>query len=301
MKISYNWLLELTGLDWPVEEAGDRLTLCGTACEEINPTDQYMDKVVVAEVLDLNPVEGADKIRLAKVNIGNEKMDLICGAPNVAVGQKVPVALLGAELAGGMKIKKAKIRGIESCGMICSERELGLSDDHSGILVLDPNAKPGTPLAEHLDFTDNQLVFEITPNRPDSMCAIGLARDLAGLGGVKVKKPVFELKESSEEAAKVISVEIEAPDVCPRYAARVIKGVKMGQSPWWMQKRLISAGIRPISNVVDISNYVMLETGQPLHAFDLNRFDSDKVVVRKAKDKEKFTTLDGQEHELIPR
>lgn len=300
MKISYQWLRELTGLDWPAEELGDRLTLCGTACEEIEATDRYMDKVVVAEVIDLKPIEGASKIRLATVNIGAEQMDLVCGAPNVAVGQKVPVALLKAKLAGDIVIKKAKIRGVESCGMICSERELGLSDDHSGIWVLEDDAKVGTPLADHLDFHDYQLTFELTPNRPDSMSAIGIARDLAALASIKVKLPQFELQECSVKASDSISVSIEDSDACPRYAARVIKGVKVGPSPWWIRKQLLTAGIRPISNVVDITNYVMIETGHPLHAFDLDRFGSNKVVVRRATDGEKFATLDGQVHELTP-
>jgi len=299
MKVSYKWLLELTGVNWSVEEMGKRLTLCGTAVEDTEAMHRHMDKVVVAEVLDLKPIEGADKIRLATVNTGSETMDLVCGAPNVAKGQKVPVALLGAELAGGIVIKKAKIRGVVSCGMICSERELGLSDDHSGILVLPSDAVSGTPLAEYLDFEDYRLTFELTPNRPDSMCAIGIARDIAALASIKVKKPAVELNETGEKAADVVSVKIEDPDACPRYAARVIKNVKIGPSPWWLKKKLITSGVRPINNVVDITNIVMLECGHPLHAFDLDRFGSREVVVRRAHDKEKFTTLDEREHELI--
>ena len=300
MKISYQWLLELTGLDWPVEEVADRLTLSGTSCEDIESTSRYMDRVVVGEVLDLQPIEGASKIRLATVNLGSETLDLVCGAPNVAVGQKVAVAKLGAKLAGDMEIKKVKIRGVESVGMICSERELGISDDHSGILVLDKGAKIGTPVAEALDFNDYILDFELTPDRADSTSAIGIARDLAVLGGVKLKMPTCDIHEASEPASKHIKVSIDDPVGCPRYAARVIRNIKIGPSPWWIKKKLITAGVRPISNVVDIGNLIMLETGNPLHAFDLKLFGSNEVLVRKAREGEMFTTLDGVEHKLTP-
>ncbi len=297
MKVSYKWLIELTGLDWSVEDVAQRLTNCGTACEEIEAAAQYMDKVVVGEVTNLMPVEGADKLRLASVNLGGESMDLVCGAPNVQVGHKVPVATIGAKLAGDMVIKKAKIRGVESAGMICSERELGLSDDHSGIMVLDESSPIGMPLAQHLDIEDYRLTFELTPNRPDSMSAIGIARDLAAVAGGVVTRPRFELKETGGKASDCIDVKIDAPDGCPRYVARVIRGIKIGKSPWWLRKRLLMSGIRPISNVVDITNYVMLECGHPLHAFDYDKFGSKKVVVRFAKKGEKFTTLDGREHQ----
>ncbi|MDF1545894.1 MAG: phenylalanine--tRNA ligase subunit beta [bacterium] len=300
MKISYNWLVELTGVDWSAEEVADRLTLCGTACEEIESTSRYMDKVVVAEVLDLKPIEGADKICLATVNDGASTFDVVCGAPNVAVGMKVPLAQIGAKLVGDIVIKKVKIRGIESTGMICSERELGLSESHEGIMELDTGAKVGQPLAEYLDFNDYILTFELTPNRADSLSAIGIARDLAALAEVEIKRPKVELNEIEEKASDVVSVAIEDLNACPRYAARVIRGVKIGPSPWWLQKKIITAGMRPISNIVDITNLVMLECGHPLHAFDLDRFGSNEVIVRLAKDKEKFTTLDGQTHELTP-
>lgn len=301
MKLPYTWLIELSGVDWSAEELGDRLTLCGTACEYIEPADTFMDKVVVGEITVINPVPKADKIRLATVNLGDRTLDVVCGAPNIEVGQKVPVATLGAKLAGGIEIKRAKIRGIESEAMICSERELGLSEDHSGIMVLESSAIPGTPLAKQLDLDGEfQLTFELTPNRPDSMSAIGVARDIAGLTGNPVKRPSADFKEIDTPASDYISIAIDDPDACPRYAARVIRNLKIGPSPWWMQKVLLLSGIRPISNIVDISNYVMLETGHPLHAFDYDRFGSKEVVVRRGKEKEKFTTLDGQKHELTP-
>jgi len=300
MKISYNWLIELTGLDWSVEETADRLTMCGTACEDVEQTARYMDRVVVGEVVGLKPIEGASKIQLARVNIGSEVLDSVCGAPNVAVGQKVPLALIGAKLADDFEMKKVKIRGVESTGMICSERELGISQDHSGIMVLEENAPLGKPLIEYLDYDDYILTFELTPNRADSMSAIGIARDMAALASTKLRKPEFNLAESSERAGDYIKVSIEDRHGCPRYAARVIRNVKIAPSPWWIKKKLLMSGIRPISSVVDVTNLVMLETGHPLHAFDLDRFGSDEVVVRKAGQGEKFTTLDGQEHELTP-
>ena len=300
MRVSYQWLRELTGVDWPVEEMADRLTLCGTACEDIIATDRYLDKVVVGEVTGLGPIKGADKIKLATVNLGSETMDLVCGAPNVAVGQKVAVAQVGARLSGDIVIKKAKIRGVESRGMICSERELGFSDDHSGILVLEVTAVPGTPLVEHLDYHDYIMVFELTPNRGDSMSAIGIARDLAGLAGTTVKYPEAKLNPISDNVADHFDVISEDPIGCPRFTARMIRNVKIGPSPWWIQKKLLACGMRPISNVVDIANLVMLETGNPVHTFDYDMLASDKIVVRRAKEGEKLTTLDGKDHKLTP-
>jgi len=298
MPISYQWLKELTGLDWPVEEMAERLTLSGIACESIESTARYMSGVVVGLVTDLKPIKGADKIRQATVEVGGSAFDLVCGAPNVAVGQKVPVALEGARLAGDIEIKRTKIRGVESRGMICSQRELGISDDHSGIWVLDPGAEIGRPLAEVLDFDDYVMDFEITPNRGDALAAFGIARDLAALGGVRVKYPTFELRTIPDNVSQYFSAVSEDLEACPRFTARIIRDVKIGPSPWWLQKRLLTSGMRPVSNVVDIANFVMLETGNPIHAFDLDRLSSDKIVVRRARDGEPLITLDGKEHTL---
>ena len=300
MKLPYSWLVELSGSKWPAIEMGDRLTLCGTACEDIEPTARYFDKIVVGKVLDIKAISGADKIRQATVDIGKEKLDLVCGAPNLEVGQKVAVAVIGARLAGGIEIRKARIRGIESSGMICSESELGISQDHAGILVLDNSCKVGKSLVKALDYDDYIMTFELTPNRGDSMSAIGVARDIAALSSSKISRPKFKIKPSKEKAGKYIKVEIEDKSACQRYAARIIKDIKIAESPWWLKKKLLMCGIRPINNVVDISNFVMLECGQPLHAFDLNRFGSNKVVVRRARKNEMFKTLDEKEHKLSP-
>ncbi len=300
MKMSYNWLKELTGLSWPAEEAARRLTMCGTAVEEIEPMARYLDRVVVGEVVELMPIEGASDIRVARVNVDSRLVNSVCGAPNVAVGQKVPLALEGARLAGDIEMKRVEIRGVESTGMICSEREIGISQDHSGIMVLDSDAPVGRPLAEYLNLDDYVLTFELTPNRPDSMSAIGLARDLAALASVSVRRPQFALTESSRAAVDHVQVSIDDPHGCPRYAARVIRDVKIASTPWWVKTRLLMSGVRPINNVVDITNYVMLECGHPLHAFDLDRLGSNRIVVRRARDKERFTALDETEHSLSP-
>ncbi len=298
MKLPYSWLVQLSGLKWPAAKMADRLTLCGTACEDVLPTARTLDKVIVGKVLELHAVEGADKIKRAVVTVGKESFDVICGAPNVAAGQRVPVATIGAKLANGMEIKRAKIRGVESFGMICSESELGLSNDHSGIMVLDINAKVGVPLVKFLDYDDYVMTFELTPNRGDSLSAFGIARDLAALGSVKIKRPKFKVKSSNKKTSAFIKVKIEDTDACPRYAARIIQNVKFAESPWWIKKRLIMCGIRPINNVVDVTNYVMMECGHPLHAFDYDRFGSTEVLVRRAKNGESLTTLDGKTHKL---
>lgn len=298
--MSYQWLKELTGVDWSVEQMAEKLTLCGLACEDLISTARHMDKVVVGEVTGLEAVEGADKIRKATVCIGDESLSVICGAPNVAVGQKVPMALIGAKLAGDLTIKKAKIRGVVSSGMICAQDELGISSDHAGIWVLDPAAVPGTPLVDALDFDDYIMDFEMTPNRGDAMSAIGIARDVAALALVKVVAPGFDLKPSPEKVSGCLKVSIADPDACPRFTGRIIRNVKIGPSPWWVQKKLLTAGVRPISNVVDVTNLVLLETGNPIHAFDFDKFGSNEVVVRRARPDEKFKTLDGKDHTLTP-
>jgi len=300
MKISYAWLQELSGVRWPVTQAAERLTLCGLACESIEPTDRYLGKVVVGEVREVRPIPGADKIKQAVVDTGSEICELVCGAPNVAVGQKVPVALEGAVLAGNLTVKKVKIRGIESRGMICSERELGLSDDHSGIMVLDPTAKLGRPVVDELDYDDYILDFDITPNRGDALSAIGIARDLAALAGTRISYPDYKLKATGRDVNAEFSAASDDHEACPRFTARIIRNVTLRPSPWWLRKRLLACGVRPISNVVDVTNYIMLETGNPIHAFDLDRFGSNKVVVRRARQGEKLVTLDGKEHTLSP-
>ncbi|MDZ4722867.1 MAG: phenylalanine--tRNA ligase subunit beta [candidate division Zixibacteria bacterium] len=300
MKLSYKWLKELTGVQWSAQEMADRLTLCGTAVEEVESTAKYLDNIIVGEVISLSPIEGAKSIQKAVVNTGIAHVEVVCGAPNVAVGQKIPFAQIGAKVSGGLEIKKVTIRGVESSGMICSESELGISQDHAGIMVFDALAPLGTPVADYLDYDDYILHFELTPNRGDSMSALGIARDLAALSKVKVKRPEIALRPSAKKSSDYIKVSIEDSAACPRFTARVIRNLKIGQSPWWVKKKLLTAGIRPISNIVDVTNLVMLETGNPLHAFDLDKFGSNEVVVRRAKDGEELLTLDGKVRKLTP-
>lgn len=275
MKISYNWLKSYVNIPWDVEETGDKLTDTGLEVEGIEPFESIpggLEGVVVGEVLEVEKHPNADRLRLCKVNVGNgEPLSIVCGAPNVAQGQKVPVATVGAKLypAEGdpFEIKKGKIRGEVSMGMICAEDELGLGNDHDGIMVLDAGLDPGTPAAEVFGIERDQ-VFEIglTANRADATSHFGVARDLAAVQRVKASFP--ELKTTSGTFKSPISVNIEHPEKCARYVGIYIKGITVKPSPEWMQNRLKAIGLRPINNIVDITNFVLHELGQPLHAFD---------------------------------
>ncbi len=298
MKLPYSWLKELSGADWSIEEMEDRLTRSGTAGVAQRIEREHFDHVVVGRISKLDRHPDADKLLVAEVDTGGASHTVICGAPNCAVGQKVVMALPGARLKGEFEIKEIKMRGVKSAGMICAEDELGLSDDHSGIIVLDEDAPLGKPVYDYLDLGDAVFNFEITPNRPDCLSAIGVAREIAVLDGREFHPAFDPPAESNRKASDYIKVTIDDPDACPRYTARIIDGVTIGQSPWWMRKRLMDCGVRPINTIVDITNFVMLETGHPLHAFDYDRFGSKEVVVRRAAAGEKFTTLDGKDHVL---
>ncbi len=298
MQIPYSWIKELVDIDWSPEELADRLTLSGSETEVEYPYKSAFDKFLVGQIIDLEKIEGTDHLMRAMVDNGSEKLQVVCGAPNSELNQKIVFAGVGAELPDGMKIKKVKLRGVESLGMICSEREIGLSDDHSGIIILDKEAPIGEEVGKYLGLDDAVLKLDLTPNRPDMMSAFGIARDVACLAGKPVKRPSFDLAEESEEAEDYIKVSIDDPDACPRYAGRMIKNVTIKASPWWMKQKLLLCGMRPISNIVDITNYVMLEYGHPLHAFDYDRLERKEIVVRRAKEGEIFNTLDGTEHKL---
>jgi len=298
MKLPYTWLKELSGVDWSVEEMAERLLRSGTAGVAERIDSEHFANVVVGEIRDLKRHPNADKLLVAEVESGSGTQTVICGAPNCAVGQKVALALPGACLRGEFEIKEITMRGVKSAGMICAEDELGLSDDHSGIIVLDPDAPLGKPVYEYLGLDETVFNFEITPNRPDCLSVIGVAREISVLAD-KEFRVLFDVpRESERKAGDYIAVRINDPDACPRYAARMIDNITIGPSPQWMRKRLMDCGMRSINNIVDITNYVMLETGHPLHAFDYDRFGSKEVVVRRAKKKEKFISLDEQEHTL---
>ncbi len=303
MKAPLKWLAEYVDITVTPQELARLLTSAGSEVAAIESTGRAWDKISVAQVADVCPHPNADRLRLATVDLDGEQMTVVCGAPNVAPGQKVAFARVGAELIDGhtgepIVLKAAKIRGVESAGMVCSEKELGLSDQHEGILVLPDDAPVGMPLAEFLG--DTVLDLDITPNRPDCLSVLGIAREVAALTSTSVREPLLGYPEMGRLIKDRASVEIAAPDLCPRYCAALIDGLQIGPSPPWMQERLLAAGVRPISNVVDITNYVMLELGQPLHAFDFSLISGRKIIVRRARPGEVLVTLDGTERPLDP-
>ena len=300
MQVPLSWIKELVDIDWTASELAERLTLSGAEAEVEFITDIPFDNIVIGKVISCDRVPNSDHLSLAIVDDGKEKVQVICGAPNVAAGQKIVLARVGAELKGGFKIKKAKLMGVESNGMICSERELGISDDHSGIMVLDEDAPVGEPFFRATGLDDPIIKLDLTPNRPDLMSAIGVARDVACLAGKKIRRPEYELKETDEKARDRVKIGIDDPDACPRYGARMIMDMTVGESPWWIKRRLMLCGFRPISNIVDITNLILMETGHPLHAFDYDKLNRKEILVRRAKEGEKFTTLDGKSHTMNP-
>jgi phenylalanyl-tRNA synthetase beta chain len=299
MKFPLSWLKELVDFEDTIEGLSDKLTFAGLEVENIETIGGSFEGVVVGEILAIEPHPNADKLRLCTVEYGTEEtMRVVCGAPNVEVGGKYPFAPVGTTLPGGFTLKKAKIRGEVSMGMLCAKDELGLGEDHSGLMVLDADLAPGTPFGSLMPPPEHVFELEITPNRPDCLSIIGIAREVAAIYGTELKMPSIEFKESTEAVNSLVSVDIQDEERCPRYTARVLKNAKVGPSPNWMAARLEACGIRAINNLVDITNYVMLETGHPLHAFDYNLLHEGKIIVRRAAAGEKFTTLDEAEREL---
>jgi phenylalanyl-tRNA synthetase beta chain len=295
MKVPVSWLSEyvdLTGLS--TKDLSDKLTFSGVEVEGITQTGfARTEHYVVAEVRTCDPHPNADRLRLCKVFDGTTELQIVCGAPNVAAGQKVCLAQLGATLPDGSKLKKAKIRGVESFGMLCAADELGLSDNHDGLHLLDPALPAGRPLHEVLPPADTIFDLEITWNRSDCLSLLGIAREFAALLGRPVKHPDVSFPETGRPVAELAAVHVEDPLLCPRYTARVLTGVKDAPAPAWMQRRLELCGVRPISLIVDVTNYVMLECGQPLHAFDYHRVAEHTLIVRRARADEKLATLDN--------
>ncbi|MCK4426932.1 MAG: phenylalanine--tRNA ligase subunit beta [candidate division Zixibacteria bacterium] len=298
MKVSYKWLKELVNFDWLPEELAAKLTDAGVEVETITPLGKGLERVVVGEIKGIQKHPQADNLSICEVEIGSEFLQIVCGAPNVKEKAKVPVALIGARLPTGMEIIKTTLRGVDSFGMICSEKELGIGEDQKGIMILGSELKIGLPISVALDLEDFVLDLDLTPNRADCLSIIGVARDVGALFGSSVKKPQIKFNETDELTKDWAEVEIEDSSACPRYAARVIKDVKIKSSPFWLKRKLESVGMRPINNVVDITNFVMMETGHPLHAFDYDLFSQRKVIVRRAEDGEKFITLDEVERTL---
>lgn len=314
MKISYNWLKDYVDHTLSPDELGEALTMSGLELEEAETIGSSLDGVVVGHVLETWQHPNADRLTLCKVDLGNgEPVQIACGAPNVAPGQKVPVATVGTTLMLAsrknpgtkepVKLKRAKLRGEVSEGMICAEDEIGLSDDHTGIMVLNEAAQIGKPFASYLSergivTQDTMLDLAITPNRPDAISHIGVARDVTALTSGSLKRPEIALPKEGEEAAEQIAVDIACPNECHRYVALIVRDVEIKESPAWLKQRLSTIGLRPRNNIVDITNYVMYECGQPLHAFDYDQIAGQKIVVRLTENEHTFTTLDSKEHKL---
>jgi phenylalanyl-tRNA synthetase beta chain len=301
MKVSLSWLKAYVAVDMTVDELAEALTMAGLEVEAV--TDRYsrLETVVVGRVVAVAPHPRADRLTCCRVNIGGRSVSVVCGAPNVAQDQLAALALPGTDLPGGGRLQKGLIRGELSEGMLCSQAELGLGPDAGGIMVLaDGAAQPGTPLNQALNLCDHVLEIGLTPNRPDCLSIIGVAREVAAIQKTSLRLPDFAPAATGSATAQQAAVTIEAPEHCSRYAARLLHGITVGPSPPWLQDRLRSIELKPINNVVDITNFVMMETGQPLHAFDFDRLAEHRIVVRTAAAGEHFTTLDGKERELTP-
>ncbi len=305
MNISGNWLSEYIDYSYSPEELDAKLTSLGIEVESIEDPSKRFNKIVVGKVLEAIPHPNADKLRLTQVTIGGaEPLKIVCGAPNVREGMMVAVAQIGADLGEGFVIKKSKIRGETSEGMLCSAKELGLSDDHSGLIELPASSVIGQPLAEALGGTDIIYEIGITPNRADCLSHIGIAREVAIANGNPVRRPAINtqfLNTAADKTSSAVKVTIEAPDLCPRYAARVVRGIKVAESPEWLKKRLEAVGLRPRNTIVDITNFVLMECGHPLHAFDLGTVANNHIIVRRAEGfASSFVTLDSKERKLDP-
>ncbi len=304
MKISYNWLQEFIDLDLNPEELADKLTLIGLEVEEIEEFGSTLEGVIVGEVLETKPHPNADRLKVCTVDLGEEQVQIVCGADNVAAGQKVPVATVGSTLpiklddGSFLTLRKAKLRGEESHGMICAEDELGLGSDHDGIMVLDSSLKTGTPISDIFDlYHDTIIEIAITPNRPDATCHLGVARDIAAALDLELIKPSVKVPESSTHID--YSIEVES-DKCHRYVGKLVKNVTIEDSPKWLQDKLTAIGLRPVNNVVDITNYVMYELGQPLHAFDFDNLNGGTVIIKEFDREVEFETLDHIKRKCEP-
>jgi phenylalanyl-tRNA synthetase beta chain len=303
MKVSLSWLKEYVDIKLPMDEMAHKLAMAGTEVKAWQAIGSAWEGIVVGQITAINPHPNADRLLLPTIDLGGEERAVVCGAPNLRIGDKVAFAEVGAQLIDGhsgetVTLTAAKIRGVVSQGMVCSEKELGISESHETIMVLPAEAPVGKPLADYMG--DVILDLDITPNRPDCLSVIGIAREIAALTGQKVHLPKDDYAESAMAIDEQVAVEIIAPDLCPRYSASLVRGIKITDSPPWMQQRLIAAGMRPISNIVDITNYVMLEYGEPLHAFDYNQIRGHKIIVRRADKGEVMTTLDGNKRTLNP-
>ncbi|HZJ53975.1 MAG TPA: phenylalanine--tRNA ligase subunit beta [Myxococcaceae bacterium] len=299
MKVSVEWLSEFVSPLPAPEELARRLTRAGLEVEGMERPAEALRGVVVARIIAAAPHPDAEKLTVTQVEAGGERIQVVCGAKNFQVGDLVPLATVGTALPGGPTIQRASLRGVESHGMLCSGKELGLSDDASGLLVLPKELVPGTPLARALELEDTVLEVNVTPNRGDALSHLGVGREAAAVLGVPLRRKLRIPVESGAPVSDAIRIEIADPVGCPRFTARVLEGVRIGPSPAWLRRRLERCGVRSISNVVDVTNYVMLELGQPMHAFDLDRIQGGLLRVRRAREGEPLTTLDGKQRTLV--
>ena len=300
MLISLNWLKQYIDLDGiEINEMENALTMIGQEVEKIEVLGENLENVVTAQIIEKEIHPDSDHLTICKVDNGKEILQIVCGAPNHKAGDKVVLAQVGAKLAPDFVIKKGKIRGVESNGMLCSEEELNIGKDSDGIMILPEDTPVGVPMKEYLGISDTVFELEITPNRPDCLSHIGIARELGAYYNKEVKYPSFVINsESSKKTADNISVEIEDSNLAKRYVARIIKNVTVKESPKWLKERVESIGIRSINNIVDASNFIMMELNQPNHTFDLDKIEGGKIVVRAGHENEKLVTLDEQEREL---
>ncbi len=301
MFLSLNWLKDYIQLDVPVDALCDRMIMLGMKIESVARLGDEIQNVRIGRIVSMERHPDADKLSVCRMDVGEgEPLTIVCGAQNMKVGDKVPTAMIGGQLPGGFAIGKRKVRGVESQGMMCSAKELGLGDDHDGLLILAQEAPLGADIKPLLGLDDVVLEIEVIPNRGDWASYIGVARELAAAYGVPFRFPEVNLKEGATRTDALASVTIEDIELCPRYVGRVIQGVKIEGSPDWLKRRLIAVGQRPVNNVVDITNYVLMETGHPLHAFDLDRVLDQRIVVRRARAGESIQVIDQTIHKLKP-
>ena len=300
MLISLEWLKEYVDIKEDVKELENALTMIGQEVEAIEEQGKHLDNVVIGKIVEYGKHPNSDRLTLTKVDVGEgEPLQIVCGAPNHKLGDKVVVAKIGAVLPGDFKIAKSKIRDVESFGMLCSETELGTGSNSSGIIILPEDAPIGEEYRKYAGLNDVVFELEITPNRPDCLSHIGIAREVAAYYGRKVKYPSYTLSEVIDSVNNYAKVRVEDKERCKRYMGRVIRNVTVAESPEWLKKRIRAMGLKPINNIVDITNFVMFEYNQPMHAFDLDKLENNTVVVRAAENGEKITTLDGVERELV--
>jgi len=298
MKLSLKWLKKYVDIDLPPEELSHLLTMAGLEVDELEHLGQVSEKVIVARVLSVKKHPKADRLTICDVDTGSSRVQVVCGAPNVVEGCLAPMALVGAELPGGIVVKESTLRGERSSGILLAEDELGLTDDHSGIMILPSDLEVGIPLIKALDLDDWAIDISLTPNRPDCASIIGVAREVAALTGKDLHLPEIKYKEEGVPISDVTRVDVEDLEGCPRYAAGMIQNVTLSTSPFWMRYRLYVSGTRSKNSIVDISNYVLLETGQPLHTFDYDQLSENRIVVSRANEGDKFFTLDEKERTL---